>query len=111
MHAKAVNAGKINTTNTTNKIAIIKQKAKLNPKMSVVESSFCHTRHRGDLKNFTRKEWISGILFFDGERSRSRSHNLVLRSLRILTGQQRFYGTGLVVAREGISTPNAPYLR
>ena len=50
MHAKAVNARKINKKNTNNKkIAIIRQKTKLNPK-SPVESPFCRTRHRGGLK-------------------------------------------------------------
>jgi len=71
----------------------------------------CRTRHRGGLKNFYGKEQISGILFFDGKISCLRSRHLILRSLGTLTDQQRFYGTGLVVAREGISTPSAPYLR
>jgi hypothetical protein len=39
---------------------------------------------------------FSGILFFDGEWSCLRSHHLVLWSLETLTGQQRFYGSGLV---------------
>jgi hypothetical protein len=46
------------------------------------------------------KEWISGILFFDGERSCLRSRHLVLWSLGILTGQQRFYGTRLATQKE-----------
>ena len=46
------------------------------------------------------KEWISGILFFDGKRSCLRSRHLVLWSLGTLTGQQRFYGTGLVTQKE-----------
>jgi hypothetical protein len=47
MHAKAVNAGKKKQINTTTeKIAIIRQKTKLNPK-SPVESPSCRTRHRG----------------------------------------------------------------
>ena len=46
-----------------------------------------------------------------GKRSYLRSRHLVLWSLGTLTGQQRSYGTGLVEAREGISTPSAPYLR
>jgi hypothetical protein len=46
-----------------------------------------------------------------GKRSSLRSRHLVLWSLGTLTGQQRFYGAGLVVAMEGISTPSAPYLR
>jgi hypothetical protein len=46
-------------------------------------------------------------MFFYGKMSRLRSRHLVLWSLRTLTGQQRFYGAGLVVAREGISTPSA----
>jgi hypothetical protein len=49
MHAKVVNAGKINKS-TQKKKAIIRQKTKLNPK-SPVESPFCRTRHRGDPKN------------------------------------------------------------
>lgn len=69
------------------------------------------TRHRGGLKNFHGKEQISDILFFDGKISRLRNRHLVLRSLGTLTRQQRFYGTGLVVAKEGISTPSTPYLR
>jgi len=58
----------------------------------------CRTRHRGDLKKLkiAEKEQISGILFFDGEMSCLRSRHLVLWSLGTLTGQQRFYGTGLV---------------
>ena len=42
------------------------------------------------------KEWISGILFFVGERYCLRIHHLVLWLLGTLTGQQRFYGSGLV---------------
>jgi hypothetical protein len=48
------------------------------------------------LKNITRKEQISDILFFWGKMSCLRSHHLVLWSLGTLTGQQRFYGSGLV---------------
>jgi hypothetical protein len=40
--------------------------------------------------------------------SRLKSRHLVLRSLGTLTGQQRFYGTGLIVAREGIDTLTHP---
>jgi hypothetical protein len=63
------------------------------------------------LKIHQQKEQISGILFFDGERSCLRSCHLVLWSLGTLTSQQIFYGMGLVVARECISTLSAPYLR
>jgi hypothetical protein len=62
----------------------------------IVADLRCHTRHRGDLKTNLWKEQISGILFFDGERSCLRSRHLVLWSLGTLTGQQRFYGSGLV---------------
>jgi hypothetical protein len=51
------------------------------------------------LKNnlsIVEKEQISGILFFYGKRSCLRSRHLVLWSLGTLTGQQRFYGSGLV---------------
>ena len=40
-----------------------------------------------------------------------RSYHLVLWSLGTLTDQERSYGTGLVEAKEDISTPSAPYLR
>jgi len=61
---------------------------------------YCHTRHRGGLKNnISWKEWISSILFFDGEWSCLRSRYLVLWSLGTLTGQQRFYGTRLVAQK------------
>ena len=48
------------------------------------------------LKIFQGKKRISGILFFDGEKSCLRSRHLVLWSLGTLTGQQKFYGSGLV---------------
>ena len=59
----------------------------------------CRTRLCGDPKNkssFIEKEQISSILFFYGKISYLRSHHLVLWSLGTLTGQQRFYGSGLV---------------
>jgi hypothetical protein len=56
------------------------------------------------LKIYLWKEQISGILFFDGEWSCLRSRHLVLWSLGTLTGQQRFYGTGLITQREDIIT-------
>jgi len=56
----------------------------------------CQTQHRGGLKNIHGKERISGILFFDGGWSCLRSRHLVLWLLETLTGQQRFYCTGLV---------------
>ena len=57
--------------------------------------------HRGSFKNnISCKEWISGILFFDGEWSCLRSRHLVLWSLGTLTGQQRFYGTRLITQKE-----------
>jgi hypothetical protein len=59
----------------------------------------CRTRHRGGLKNYHGKEWIFGILFFDGEWFVLRSHHLVLWLLGTLTGQQRFYGTRLVTQK------------
>jgi len=60
----------------------------------------CRTRHRGGFKNFVfGKEWISGILFFNGDILCLRSRHLVLWSLGTLTGQQRFYGTGLVTQK------------
>jgi ABC-type iron transport system FetAB permease component len=46
------------------------------------------------------KEQTSDILFFYGKKSCSRSRQLVLWSLGTLTGQQRFYGTGLVTQKE-----------
>jgi len=48
---------------------------------------------------FNEKERISGILFFDGEWFVLRSRHLVLWLLGTLTGQQRFYGTGLVTQK------------
>jgi hypothetical protein len=59
---------------------------------------YYRTRYRGGLKfyMFNEKERISGILFFDGEWSCLRSRHLALWSLGTLTGQQRFYGSGLV---------------
>ena len=50
------------------------------------------------LKNYiiSWKERISGILFFNGDILCLRSRHLVLWSLGTLTGQQRFYGSGLV---------------
>ena len=97
MHAKAVNVGKINKKNTTKKIAIIRQKTKLNPK-SPVESPFCRTRHRGDLKIILDygKRIVFWHLVLLEKRSCLRSRRLVLWLLGTLTGQQRFYGTGLV---------------
>jgi len=67
----------------------------------VLENNVCRTRHRGALKNLLSlwKEWISGILFFDGEWFVLRSRHLVLWLLGTLTGQQRFYGTGLVTQK------------
>jgi hypothetical protein len=59
----------------------------------------CRTRHRDGLKNFHGKERISGILFFYGEWSCLRSRHLVLWLLGTLTGQQRFYGAGLVTQK------------
>jgi hypothetical protein len=63
------------------------------------------------IKKSKRKKQISGILFLDGKMSCLMSRHLVLWSLGTLTGQQRFYGTELVVARECINTPSASYLR
>ena len=51
------------------------------------------------------KEWISDILFFDGEWSYLRNRHLVLWSLETLTGQQRFYGTRLVTQKKKILSP------
>jgi hypothetical protein len=81
------------------------------PKHKDQSLSLSHPDIAAALKINLWNEWVSGILFFYGERSHLRSRHLVLQSLETLTGQQRFYGTGLVVAREGISTPSAPYPR
>jgi hypothetical protein len=57
------------------------------------------------LKKFHGKEWISGILFFNGELYYLRSRHLVLWLLGTLTGQQRFYGTRLVTQKGGYYHP------
>jgi hypothetical protein len=61
---------------------------------------FVALRHRGGLKNYHGKEWISSILFFNGEWYYLRSRHLVLWLLGPLTGQQRVYGTRLVTQKE-----------
>ena len=60
--------------------------------------NICRTRHRGGLKNLLNlwKERISGIQFFNEDIFCLRSRHLVLWSLGTLTGQQRFYVSGLV---------------
>jgi hypothetical protein len=59
----------------------------------------CRTQHRGDLKKKIRdygKRTEFWRLVLLGKMSFLRSHHLVLWSLETLTGQQRFYDTGLV---------------
>jgi len=73
----------------------------------------CRTRYHDGPKNnleYKKKTDFWHLVFLE-KRSYLRSRNLVLWSLGTLTGQQRFYDAGLVVAREGISTHSAPYLK
>ena len=69
MHAKAVNAGKINKKNTNNKkIAIIRQKTKLNPSPQwsrhSVAPDIAAALKNNSLELIIEKEQISGIWFF-----------------------------------------------
>jgi hypothetical protein len=59
----------------------------------------CCTRHRGGPKKYSRlwkKKTDFWHLVLSGKMSCLRSRHLVLWSLGTLTGQQRFYGSGLI---------------
>jgi len=59
----------------------------------------CRTRHRGGLKkirDYGKRTDIWHLVLLGEKMSCLRSRHLVLWSLGTLTGQQRFYGTGLV---------------
>jgi len=59
---------------------------------------FCRTRHRGGPKNnsIVKRNSFLASCSFKGKMFCLGSRHLVLWSLGTLTGQQRFYGSGLV---------------
>jgi hypothetical protein len=72
--------------------------ANVSPKKEITFNHECRTRHRGGtqitLEYRKRTDFWHRVLL--GENVLLRSRHLVLWSLGTLTGQQRFYGTGLV---------------
>jgi hypothetical protein len=99
MYVKTVNARKNKQINTTNKIVIIRQKTKLNPKgpqwsRHPVAPGIAAALKIILLNCGKRTDFWHLVLL--GEKSCLRSRHLVLWSLETLTGQQRFYGSGLV---------------